>query len=188
MPKKRACATDSAMAPITDSDKRRLWRKLLGDIGEQIVVQFLELNHWRIVCRKFRIGRSPEVDIIAISPDGITVFIEVKTRTIWLDSVATWHESAIQSVDLRKQKRVISASRGYRLANFDYDLSHCRYDIFLVGLSHKLASNLVNLKMDAPDSSLWVDMIDLEIANIRVGETNACLALLHFESAFVTNF
>ncbi len=188
MPKKRACATDSVMAPITDSDKRRLWRKRLGDIGEQIVVQFLELNAWRIVCRKFRIGRSPEVDIIAISPEGITVFIEVKTRTIWSDSVATWHESAIQSIDSHKQKRVISASRRYRLANFDYDLSHCRYDIFLVGLSHKLASDLVSLKTDAPDSSLWVDLIDRQISNLAVGETNGCLALLHFESAFATNF
>jgi putative endonuclease len=185
MAKKRERATG---VPLTDCEKKRLWRKLLGDIGEQIIVQFLIASGWQIVCRKFRVGRSPEVDIIAISADGVTTFIEVKTRTIWSDSAFTWHESATQSIDWRKQKRVIAASRRYRIANCDYDISKCRYDIFLVGLSFKLASNLVDLKTNSSNSSLLVEAIDDRISEHLSGRAPAGLELIHLESAFVTNF
>jgi len=127
-------------------DQKRLWRKTLGDIGEQIVAQHVTLCGWQILSRKFRMGRSSEVDIIAISPEETTTFIEVKTRIIWPDSVNTWHESATQSIDARKRKRIIAASRRYRVANQDYDISKCRYDVFLVGITRKLAQNLVDLK------------------------------------------
>jgi Holliday junction resolvase-like predicted endonuclease len=188
MPKKSLHVAETTVL-LTEEQKRRLWRKILGDIGEQIVSQFLTSNGWQIVCRKFRVGRSPEVDIIAISPEKVTIFIEVKTRTIWSDCASTWFESATQSIDARKQKRIISASRRYRIANQDCQLANCRYDIFLVGLSYKLARNLVDLKSDeGVDNFALSDVIDFQIAEHVSGRGSSDLQFIHYESAFVTNF
>lgn len=187
MPKKTLRTAETA-APLTAEQRRRLWRKALGDTGEQIVVQFLRRKQWQIIYKKFRVGRSPEVDIIAISPDDVTVFIEVKTRTISSGSDSAWHESAAQSIDWRKQKRIISASRRYRIANQDCQLANCRYDIFVVGLSYKLAVNLVDLKNDSSKTFLLFDEIDKRIVEYESGRGSSDLQFIHFESAFVTDF
>lgn len=191
MPKKTLRAAETSLS-LTEKQRHQLWRKRLGDIGEQIVSQFLTLNGWQIECRKFRVGRSPEVDIIAISPDDVTTFIEVKTRTIWSDCASTWYQSPTDSIDLRKQSRIISASRRYRIANKDCQLANCTYDIFLVGMSHKLALKLVDLKNESLSNeslnNLLLAEIDFLIDQHLTGPASKDLQLIHYPSAFVTNF
>lgn len=51
----------------------------LGKIGEEIAVQYLLKEGYSIVLRNFKFDRA-EIDIIADSPDGVLVFVEVKTR------------------------------------------------------------------------------------------------------------
>ena len=54
-------------------------RKELGNIGEQISVEYLEKNNYQILKRNFYC-RQGEIDIIAKDKKEI-VFIEVKTRS-----------------------------------------------------------------------------------------------------------
>ena len=191
MPKKILSAAETS-EPLTEKQRRHLWRKKLGDIGEQIVAQILTVDGWQIVCKKFRVGRSPEVDIVAISPDDVTTFIEVKTRTISSECASTWYMSPTDSIDLRKQKRIISASRRYRIANQECQLANCTYDIFLVGLSYNVAHKLVDLKHESLSNeslnNLLHEEIEFLIEQNLLGSASADLQLIHYPSAFVTNF
>jgi len=55
-------------------------KKELGEKGEQLAVDFLIKNDFEIIERNYRYGHG-EIDIIAKDlSDGITAFIEVKTR------------------------------------------------------------------------------------------------------------
>jgi putative endonuclease len=56
-----------------------MWRRRRGQHGEQLAVDYLEHQGWRIQQRNFRC-RQGEIDIVAW--DGATlVFIEVKTKS-----------------------------------------------------------------------------------------------------------
>jgi len=59
--------------------KSRNQRKELGKKGEELAVQFLKKNGYRIVVRNY-VCRLGEMDIIARERDTLA-FIEVKTRT-----------------------------------------------------------------------------------------------------------
>ncbi len=55
-------------------------KKELGEKGEQLAVDYLIKNDFEIIERNYRYGYG-EIDIIAKDlSDGITAFIEVKTR------------------------------------------------------------------------------------------------------------
>lgn len=54
-------------------------KKELGNMGEQIAVEYLEKNKYEIVTRNFY-SKQGEIDIIAKDKEEI-VFIEVKTRS-----------------------------------------------------------------------------------------------------------
>lgn len=51
----------------------------LGKAGEEIAVQYLSKEGYTILVRNFIYDRA-EIDIVAESPEGILVFVEVKTR------------------------------------------------------------------------------------------------------------
>lgn len=52
----------------------------LGKAGETQVVRYLEHKRCRILARNWRI-KTGEIDIIAQSPDGTYLFVEVKSRS-----------------------------------------------------------------------------------------------------------
>src|SRR5438105_11373905 len=105
----------------------------IGRRGEQLALEHLERAGYHIVAANFRlpIGRNlrdaivnAEIDIVAY--DGLTLcFIEVKTRAS--DRFAPPQTN----VDLRKQRQIARAARGYRkmfgLMNAPY-----RYDVVTV--------------------------------------------------------
>ena len=51
-----------------------------GKLGEDIAVRFLKKNRYRIVERNYR-EKWGEIDIIALSPQKVLVFVEVKAVT-----------------------------------------------------------------------------------------------------------
>ena len=51
----------------------------LGRLGEDYACQWLRERNWRILARNWR-SRFGELDIIALDPEAILVFVEVKTR------------------------------------------------------------------------------------------------------------
>ena len=58
---------------------KNFYKKLLGKIGEDLVVKYLKKSGYKVVKRNFTTPFG-EADIIA-EYNGVTVFIEVKTRT-----------------------------------------------------------------------------------------------------------
>lgn len=92
----------------------------LGQFGEQLAVEYLRKNGYRIVVTNYEtpIGRglsgrvvTGEIDIIAYDEteaEPVLTFVEVKTR-----SHAEW-AAPETAVDKRKQRQIIRASRVYR--------------------------------------------------------------------------
>jgi len=103
-----------------------LFKRLLGQEGEERAAQFLIEKGYRILERNYR-TRSGEIDLIALHKDEV-VFVEVKTRTS--DSFGA-PELAVNS---RKQRSMIKAALGY----IKYKKIHqvpCRFDVVTVGAS-----------------------------------------------------
>jgi putative endonuclease len=73
-----------------------------GAFGEEIITQYLSANHAEIIERNWRI-REGEIDIVALYPNGIFAFVEVKTRS----SVAFGHPfEAINRDKARRMQRL----------------------------------------------------------------------------------
>jgi len=103
-----------------------LFKRLLGQEGEERAAQFLIQKGYRILERNYR-TRSGEIDLIALHKDEV-VFVEVKTRTS--DSFGA-PELAVNS---RKQRSMIKAALGY----IKYKKIHqvpCRFDVITVSAS-----------------------------------------------------
>lgn len=108
-----------------------------GYRGEQLAARFLRERGWRILCSGFRTGLG-ETDIIALSPEDILCFVEVKTRA------PGGLNPPADAVDRAKQERLVNNAAAflrmklvdYRAVRFDiaevilYDLNHA--DINLI--------------------------------------------------------
>ncbi|MGD7707593.1 YraN family protein [Microlunatus sp. Y2014] len=55
-------------------------RQAIGAQGEDLAAAHLVAQGWELVARNWRCAVG-EIDIIAVEPDGTTVFCEVKSRT-----------------------------------------------------------------------------------------------------------
>lgn len=97
--------------------------KDLGNRGENCAAKFLEQRRHTIVERQYRSAHG-EIDLIARDADGVLVFVEVKTRR---DADARYG-SALDAVDLRKQRHIIAAAQDY-LAALTGETPRCRFDV-----------------------------------------------------------
>jgi len=79
-------------------------RRQLGSSAEHAAATFLEHERLTILLRNYRC-RMGELDLVASAPDGTLVIAEVRMRSS--DS----HGGAAASVDGRKQRRILRASR-----------------------------------------------------------------------------
>lgn len=77
---------------------KRLFRKLLGDRGEDAASQYLRRKGYRILAHSYR-NQFGEIDLIAQDNRKI-VFVEVKTRS------STRSGQPYDAVDYRKQKKL----------------------------------------------------------------------------------
>lgn len=100
--------------------------KQLGDAAENAALKYLQGQGMRLLVRNYRTpGRGGgEVDLIMRTPDGTTVFVEVRKRS------SSRHGGAAASVGGVKQRRIIFAARHYlmRLPT----MPPCRFDVVVL--------------------------------------------------------
>jgi len=102
-------------------------KKELGEKGEQLAVDFLIKNDFEIIERNYRYGHG-EIDIIAKDlSDGITAFIEVKTRQN-LDFGEPEY-----AITKNKQRQIKKMAELY-LYEKKIEVLDCRFDVIAVML------------------------------------------------------
>lgn len=79
-------------------------RRRFGDAGEQAAVDWLVASNWQIIDRNWRCPEG-EVDIVALDPDGVLVFVEVKTRA------GTGFGYPLEALDDAKLRRMRAVAR-----------------------------------------------------------------------------
>lgn len=96
-------------------------RRTVGSQYEQKAAQYLEEQGYRILERNYRC-KLGEIDLIA--RDGVwLVFVEVKYR---LDARAGY---GLESVDVRKQRRIARAASWYLYEKHIREDWPCRFDV-----------------------------------------------------------
>ena len=103
--------------------------KTLGDIGENLVVNYLQNNGYTILAKNFRYSRFAEIDIIAEINDTI-IFIEVKTRRNKKFGMPA------EAVTIQKQQKIFIAATKFIQDNKLFD-KPCRFDVVEVFASNK---------------------------------------------------
>jgi putative endonuclease len=100
--------------------------KQAGDAAEDEALRHLQRQGLRLLQRNYRSpGRGGgEIDLIMQTPDGTTVFVEVRSRA------TTAHGGAAASVSFFKQRRIIFAARHY--LNQQRRMPPCRFDVVLL--------------------------------------------------------
>lgn len=94
--------------------------QLRGDAAEKASVRFLKRQGLAIIETNYRC-RYGEIDVIAKDGDHV-VFLEVRSRS------DQRYGSAAESVDYRKQQRLISAALHYLAHQLRTELP-CRFDV-----------------------------------------------------------
>ena len=117
-------------------------RHVLGAAGEAQAAAYLEARGYRVLERNLRYPVG-EIDIIARTPEGVLVFVEVRTRR-----GAGGRTAALESVDGRKRRRVAEAAAAY-LAEHEED-APCGVRIDVIAVSAgaggrlRVAAHVVN--------------------------------------------
>jgi putative endonuclease len=104
-----------------------LSKKDLGNKGEEIAVQYLRKNKYKITARHYQ-KRIGEIDVIAFDPQNVLVFFEVKTRTTHRFGTGA------ESVNWAKQRKLIKAAYFYLLENHLQN-QNFRIDVIAVDLN-----------------------------------------------------
>lgn len=99
----------------------------LGTIGEELAIEFLEKNSYKILEKNWRFKKA-EVDIIALKNDILAV-VEVKTRT------STYFGDPQDFVNHKKIKLLVEAVNEY-VTTRDLDVE-VRFDIIAIVKNQK---------------------------------------------------
>ena len=111
------------MFPQIKALSRPRTSKQVGDAAEDAALHHLEQAGLRLLERNYRTpGRGGgEIDLIMRTPDGTTVFVEVRQRS------SSTHGGAAASVSSAKQRRLVFAARHYLLRL--PEPPPCRFDV-----------------------------------------------------------
>lgn len=125
-------------APVLGKQRSRSKAMRIATDGEEMAAAFLELRGYSVLLRNFRAGRSGEIDIIALSPEQIIVFVEVKTRRLEAEPYGI-PEIGFEAVGFRKQRRIMNAAQAYLSAK-DYAFGRWRYDVIVINIYEKASA------------------------------------------------
>ncbi|MBA6412972.1 YraN family protein [Parahaliea sp. F7430] len=99
---------------------------------EEHAAQWLEQRGWKILYRNVRF-RSGELDIVALDQQQL-VFVEVRKRS------NPRYPSATESVDKRKQQRLLWAAASFLQRHPQWANRACRFDVIAFEPRQSLAS------------------------------------------------
>jgi len=103
----------------------KMYRKNLGKKGEEVSVDFLKQEGYRILKRNYRFGHK-EIDIVAQDKNTI-VFVEVKTGR------SKKFGEPFERVDSTKQRKLIEVAKDFIQKNEIQDCDF-RFDVISVDL------------------------------------------------------
>lgn len=131
--------------------ERSLKAKRIATQGEDLAVKYLKGCDFSIMARNFRAGRAGEIDIVAVSPEQIVVFVEVKARTLESEPFGI-PEIGFEAVGYRKQQRIISSALRFLK---DKELSGCRwrYDVVVVHIFESAFGESAGVKIIHVDNA-----------------------------------
>ena len=93
-----------------------------GEWGETIAEKYLKKKKYTLIGRRIRVKRRDELDLVMRSPDGVLVFVEVKTRK---------NEDfgrPVSAVNRRKQEILSRAAWAY-MKDLKDKPNHFRFDV-----------------------------------------------------------
>lgn len=114
-------------------------RRRLGKAGEDLVCNRLRSGGWRIVERNAR-TRYGELDLIAMTPDGQLVFVEVKTRRA---GSPRGPETPVESVGPVKARRIRRLAAAWLQARSGIGANSIRFDVAGVEVGANGAARIV---------------------------------------------
>ena len=82
----------------------------IGAEGEEVISRYLEESGNRIIDRNWRTTFG-EIDIVALSPSGVVIFVEVKTRT------SLRFGEPLEAIHPQKARRLQKLSRAWLREN-----------------------------------------------------------------------
>ena len=113
----------------------------IGELGEQIVAEWLKSQGYEVIHCRWRC-RWGEIDIIAKhKPSNTLVFVEVKTR-----SKGNWDEGGLKAISTVKQQKIYQTAQLF-LAKYPYLAeSFCRFDVALVSYQKNSHEPKLNIR------------------------------------------
>jgi len=98
--------------------------RFLGDYWENVAYKYLKKYKLKLVQRNYY-SKFGEIDLV-MQDEKALVFIEVKYRK------NSEKVSAIESVTLSKQKKIIQTAKLFLLENNKYNNWNCRFDVLSI--------------------------------------------------------
>jgi putative endonuclease len=98
--------------------------KEVGERAERVAEHYLRQKSYEILCRNYR-TKFGEIDLITQEGQSL-VFVEVRSR-----KENAW-QSALESVDFRKQSKIIRTARHFLMPFTDKDYQEIRFDVVAV--------------------------------------------------------
>lgn len=127
------CRNAEAATPVTSARDAAADRRLAGAGAEDLALAYLHERGLALVTRNFHC-RHGEIDLIMRDGETI-VFVEVRLRR------ATSFASAAESIDRRKQARIVRAARYFLAGRAEMP---CRFDCLLMDRLHADAITWIN--------------------------------------------
>ena len=115
----------------------------IGDLGEQLVSQWLQSKSYCILHHSWRC-RWGEVDIIAEDKTSSTlIFVEVKTRSSF-----NWDSDGLEAISFSKQQKISRSAALFLAENSQYVDYYMRFDVALVKCRKQRKQQQLKISMD----------------------------------------
>jgi putative endonuclease len=112
----------------------------IGQQAEDSALKFLQTKGMRLIARNYRC-KLGEIDLV-MQHDGALVFVEVRYR-----QQSNFGDGA-ESVDFRKQQKIIKSAEHFLQQHRQYSQSPCRIDVISISKQHN--------NTDCPETIKWI--------------------------------